>query len=230
MHIGVLIVYAPKADAKRQHAHLRERLASRRKATDCIVAIAKSVSPAAAAHAAALADAAEKEEVDALDRDLADEETRFESDAEGYEQNLQDIVVAAQAAVVSATSAAKAKDSGAGATSFMAVAAAAAVAAAVEAETVAAAQAKREALRQLHERNIAAMEIQDGEKRRAMVARLAQRRAAAGAARREAMQAAGASEDETAKSMAEVPNIAKSMKQVSHVNSSKINGAYKSIH
>lgn len=136
----------------------------------------------AAAKAATLADSAEEAERINLERSLLDEANRLQSDTEGYERSVQNILTSAKQAAASGVYGASPR--------------------AVEAEM--AQEERKESLRVIHERAIAAVEAQNENKRRAAAARLGQRRAAARAARAEVMRAAGKSEEEIAKDLAEV--------------------------
>ncbi|CAM9892070.1 unnamed protein product, partial [Ectocarpus sp. 13 AM-2016] len=173
---------AMKVDAQRQKTNLQKRLAARRKGTDAVVAAAQPVSLQAAAKAATLADSAEEAERINLERSLLDEANRLQSDAEGYERSVRSILTSAEQAAALGVYGASPR--------------------AAEAEM--AQEERKESLRAIHERAIAATEAQNENKRRAAAARLGQRRAAARAARAEAMRAAGKSEEEIAKDLAEV--------------------------
>lgn len=179
-----------QVDAQRQKTNLQKRLAARRKGTDAVIAAAQPVSLQAAAKTATLADSAEEAERINLERSLLDEANRLQSDAEGYERSVQNILTSAEQAAASG-----ALSRGGGASPR-----------AAEAEM--AQEEKKESLRAVHERAIAAMEAQNENKRRAAAARLGQRRAAARAGRVEAMRAAGKSEEEIAKDLAEVRHSA----------------------
>lgn len=162
------------------------------------MATAKPISENAAAQAIVLVDAAEEAERGALERCLADEAVRFEDDVEGYERLLVGILSSGEDAAKSAAAIAEAEKSGETEESTESPVGAGAKAA------MATAQAKKESLRHLHEREIAAMALQNESKRRAIAIRLAQRRAAAKEARAEAMRADGKDEEEIAKKLAEV--------------------------
>ena len=174
----------PQVDAKRQKANLQKRLAARRQVTDAVVAAAQPVSQQAAAKAAALAGFAEEAERNALDKSLLEEAIRIQSEAEGYERSIKKILTSADEAA-KAAAAASAEGSS-------------------PAAVVPAAEETKESLRAVHERAIAAMEVQNENKRRAAAAKLAQRRAAARASKGEAMRAAGKSEEHIAKLLQEV--------------------------
>lgn len=155
------------------------------------MAAAQPVSKQAAAKAASLADFAEEVERSALEQGLIDEATRLQSEAEDYERSVRTVLAAAeQAATGAASGAAGALPAG--------------VEAVVAAAVVATAEEMKESLRDVHERAIAAMEAQNESKRRVAATRLAQRRAAARAAREESLRAAGKSEEEIAKDLAAV--------------------------
>ena len=143
------------------------------------------MSQQAAAKAAALADFAEEAERNALETSLLDEANRMQSEADKYERLVQSIVTSAEEAAGAAGAADAAEASQA-----------------AGAEAVA--EDARESLRAVHERAIAAMEMQYESKRRAAAAKLAQRKAALRAARAEALRAAGRTEEEITKELAEV--------------------------
>lgn len=155
------------------------------------MAAAQSVSPAAAAKAAALAEAAEEAEKSALDRDLLAEASRFKNDAESYERSVQDILASAEADAARAAATVEATVPGETGTPRGA-APGKALWAAVAAHT----KDNKELLRRVHERGVAAIEMQIDSNKRAAAGRLAQRRAAARAARTEAMKGAGKSQEE----------------------------------
>lgn len=157
------------------------------------MAAAQPVSQQAAAKAASLADFAEEAERNALESSLLDEADRLQSESDGYERTVQNILTSAEEAAAAAAAAA---GIGAPPTGGEEAAAAAAVAA----------EDRQGSLRAIHERAIAAMEVQNESKRRAAAGKLAQRRAAARAARVEAMQAAGSSDEKIAKELAEASN------------------------
>lgn len=148
------------------------------------MAAAQPVSQQAAAKAASLADFAEEAERNALENTLLEDAIRVQSEAEAYERSVKKIVTSAEEAASAAAAAIAAGSSPA------------AVLPAVE-ET-------KESLRAVHERAIAAMEVQNENKRRAAAAKLAQRKAAARASKGEAMRAAGKSEEQIAKELQEV--------------------------
>lgn len=150
------------------------------------MAAAQPVSQQAAAKAASLADFAEEAERKALESSLLDEADRLQSEADGYELTVQNILTSVEEAASAA-----------------AAASAAGVGAPPTGAEEAAAEETRGSLRAIHERAIAAMEVQNESKRRAAAGKLAQRRAAARAAKVEAMQAAGSSEENIAKELAE---------------------------
>lgn len=173
-----------QVDAQRQKANLQKRLAARRQAADAVVAAARPVSKQAAAKAATLADFAEEAERNALETSLLDDANRMQSESDTYERLVQSIVTSTEEAVSAAGAASAAGASKAGAE--------------------AAAQEASESLRAVHERAIAAMEVQYESKRRAAAEKLAQRKAAARTARAEALRTAGKTEEEIAKQLAEV--------------------------
>lgn len=198
-----------------------------RQATNAIVAEAQKVSPAAAAKATALADAAEEAETNALERDLLGEASRFESDADSYERSVKEILASADAdaASAAATSAVEvveerivegetppsgegegAGEEGKGGTPKprRRRRKRRASGAALWAKAAAHTKDNKELLRHIHERGIAAMEMQTENNKRAAAGRLAQRKAAAMAARTEAMKAAGKSQEEIDAANAEV--------------------------
>lgn len=150
------------------------------------------MSPAAASKATALAEAAEQAEKNALDRDLLGEASRFESDAEAYERSVQDILASAEADAASAAATVETPVPGGEPGTPRGPAPGKALWAAAAAHT----KDNKELLRRVHERGIAAMELQNDSNKRAAAGRLAQRRAAARAARTEAMKAAGKSQEE----------------------------------
>lgn len=173
-----------QADAQRQKASLQKRLAARRQAADMIVAAARPVSQQAATKAAALTDFAEEAERNALEASLLDEANRMQNEADGYERLVQSIVTSAEDAASAAVTAG--------------------AAGAPQAGEQAVAEEASESLRPVHERAIAAMEVQYENKRRAAAGKLAQRKAAAKAARAEALRAAGKTEEEITKELARV--------------------------
>eukprot|EP00752_Nemacystus_decipiens_P010330 g9202.t1 len=172
-----------KADAQRQKSSLQKRLAARRQAADAIIAAARPVSQQAAAKAAALADFAEEAERNALESSLLDEANRLQSEADKYERLVNSIVTSAEEAASAVGTASGGGKSQAGARAV--------------------AEEAGESLRAVHERAIAAMEMQYESKRRAAAGKLAQRKAAARAARAEALRTAGKTEEEIAKQLAE---------------------------
>lgn len=176
-----------QVDAQRQKANLQKRLAARRQAADTIVAAARPVSQQAAAKAAALANFAEEAERNALETSLLDEANRIQSEADAYERTVQRILTSTEEATSAAVVAGAAGASQSGA------------------EAVA--EEASEPLRAVHERAIAAMEVQYESKRRAAAGKLAQRRAAAKAARAEVLRAAGKSEEEITKELKEVGSL-----------------------
>lgn len=176
-----------QVDAQRQKASLQKRLAGRRQAADAIVAAAWPVSQQAAEKTAALADFTEEAERNALETSLLDETSRIQSEADAYERLVQGMVTSAEEAASAAEAAGAAGVPQAGAES--------------------AAEEASESLRAVHERAVAAMEVQHESKRRTAAGKLAQRRAAAKAAKAEALRAAGKTEEEIAKQLTEVSSL-----------------------
>lgn len=148
----------------------------------------------AAEKAAALVDSAEEGERNALERSLLDNASRFQSEAEAYERSVQNTLASAEEAAKRVAAAAAAGAAGTSPAGDVGEAAA------VEEKTI-------ESLRNVHERAIAAMEAQNENKRQAVARKLAQRRAAARAARVEALRGAGKSDDEITKDLIEVSTI-----------------------
>lgn len=180
-----------QADAKRQKTNLQKRLATRRQATAVIVDATRPESQQAAAKAAALADSAEEAERNALEQSLLDEASRFQSEVRAYERSVQNTLVSAKvagnrAAVAAGAGVARASPAGL-----------------VEATT----EETTKSLRTVHERAIAAMELQKESRRRVAAGKLAQRREAARAARVETLRAAGKSDEDIAEELTEVSTL-----------------------
>lgn len=170
-----------KMHAEQRRDNLQKRLATRRRGKDAIISNAQRMSDEAASMAAAAAEAAEGAERDALEQNLTDEEARFEQDAEDFERLIKEMLMTAASGSLSLPSWA-----------------------AIAVDTTDSNQAKRQDLRRMHEREIAAMEMCQESKRRAAATRHARRRAAARAAREEMLRLAGINEEEIAKELAEV--------------------------
>lgn len=168
------------------------------------MAAAQPVSQQAAAKAASLADFAEEVERTALEQGLLDEASCLQSEADDYERSVRSILATAEEAT-SGAAAAAAASSAAGAPPVGVEAVVAAV--------LAAAEETKESLRDVHERAIVAMEVQHESKRRVAATRLAQRRAAARAAREESLRVAGKSEEDIVKDLAAVRTAAARAKE-----------------
>lgn len=153
------------------------------------------MSQQAAEKAAALVDSTEEGERNALERSLLDKASRSQSEAEAYERSIQNTLASAEEAAKRAAAAAAA---GAAGTSPAGL---------VEAVAVEEEEEKIESLRTVHERAIAAMEVQNESRRQAAARKLAQRRAAARAARVEALRGAGKSDEEITKELIEASTI-----------------------
>ena len=153
---------------------LQKQLAARQKATEDNVTDEQSAAKAA--------------ELDALERDLTDEATRFEREAEGYEQFVKELLASAKVVTAGAAR---------GRVSLSSTSA-------IADDVIVSAQVKRGALQRMHEREITAMEAQNESTRRAAAARLAWGRAAARAAQEAIMRMEGKNEEEIAKELAEV--------------------------
>lgn len=153
------------------------------------MAAAQPLSQEAAAKTTLLADLAEEAERNALECSLLDEADRLQSEADGYERKLQSILTSAEQVASAAAASSAASAAGVGASPTVA--------------EEAAVKETQGSLRAIHERAIAAMEMQNECRRRAAAGKLAQRRAVARTARVEAMQAAGSSDEQIAKELAE---------------------------
>lgn len=159
---------------------LEKRFASRREAArDALASVPTSSPEGSAEPADQLADVEEAERLD-LERKMAQEQERFESEAKEYEQRIEafssdDLPTPSMGAVPpAARSEAKAR------------------------------QAGHDDPKIIHERVIASLGLQTDGRRRLATTRLAQRMTAKSRARAEALRSAGADEQEVARRLAEV--------------------------